>query len=353
MLHNIIKFKKIVDYYKKNTIDFPINFSPEQKYNTMYPILTIDELENFVKINNNINEISDLFEVKSILNKSEKKNCISITLFCQKSNNTYPYQHGIIDYNDTTTDWYKKYIVSLFNFINCFSKSKYFSTFFIRIYLENQLSSFIPLLLKYDLEIYHMKNNSIGLCPGALWRFLVFDDKNIDIAFSCDIDEQFNIYSKYIDSFIISDKTLGRYFHNYHYFNIINNSAINYAVVLGGVIGFRPKNNDVNFKSVIINYIIYRMLRSKTDYPNLDKDSDLQTIYNKPLIDHIYGFGGHWFSYGFDEKIWKHIFFPHFVKSGKVLSWSSSNKYIFYDKHPLSIDYNFCKSYNNKFIFLQ
>jgi hypothetical protein len=351
MLHNKIRTKNIEDYFNKNTIDFPSHFSPDDIYNSMYPILTIDQLDNYVNLNNNnINDISDLFEVNSILNKSNKKNCISITFFCQYSNNSFPYQHGTIDFNDTSTNWYKKYVVSLFNFIKSFSKSKYFSTFFIRIYLENQLKSFIPLLLKYDLEIYHMKNNSIGLCPGALWRYLVFDDKNIDIAFSCDIDEQFYIYIKYIDSFINSDKTLGRYFQNYHNFNIINNTAVNYAVVLGGVIGFRPKNNDLNFKSVIINYIIYRMLRSKTDYPNLDKDSDLQTIYNKPVNDHIYGFGGHWFMYGFDEKIWKHIFFPHFVKLGKVLSWSSSNKYNFFHKHPASIDYNFCKFYNNEFI---
>ena len=58
-----------------------------------------------------------------------------------------------------------------------------------------------------------MKNNSIGCSSSTFWRFLVFDDKDINIAFLFDIDDVFPIYSKYIDSFTQSNKTLGRIFH--------------------------------------------------------------------------------------------------------------------------------------------
>jgi hypothetical protein len=200
-----------------------------------------------------------------------------------------------------------------------------------------------------------MKNNSIGASPGTLWRFLVFDDKDINIAFSCDIDEQFNVYIPYIDSFRQSTKTLGRVFQNYDHFCIVdkNSTVVNYPVVMAGMIGIRCKNIDFNFKSTCLNYIIYKMLRSNSQYSNLENDTDLQTIYNKPFNKHIYGIGSHWYMYGFDEKIWKHVFFPYFAKKGEIVSYSQNNLnkiHLLTDVHPIKIDYNYCKYYNNEFI---
>ena len=348
------KIKNLYNFYDKFTINLPNDFTPDQMYNTIYPIMEIDDLNNYVNnnsTNEQINQISKLFEISSIINKSNKINCISLTFFCQKSNNTYPNEHGIIDFNNVKSEWYNKYANSLFRFISDFNKSTYSNNFKIRIYLENQLESFIPKLKNLNVEIYHMKNNSIGLCPGALWRFLIFDDKDINIAFSFDIDEIFSNYIKYIDSFCLSDKPFGRYFQNYkRSFCFNDENVVNYTVVLGGVIGIRPPKILINFKSIIINYIIFRMLRSSSNFPNLEKDSDLLTIYNKPYKNNIYGFGGHWYSYGFDEKIWKHIFFPYFVKRGEVLSWSTDSNYNIFKKHPCYIDYNFCTHYNNQFI---
>jgi len=352
------KLQNNLTFFNKNTIDLSNELTPDEMYNTIYPIMSIDELNNTVNtLNNNIQikEISELYEIKSIINKLDKVNCISFTFFCQNSNNTFPNEYGIIDFTNTSSNWYKKYVNNLYKFIYDFNNSKYSKSFKIRIYLENQLESFIPQLKQNNVEIYHMKNNSIGLCPGALWRFLVFDDKDINVAFSFDIDETFSNYYKYIDSFLLSDKTLGRYFQYYNksFCVIKNDIAVNYAVVFGGVIGMRPKEIDekeLNFKSTIINYTIFRMLRASSNFPNLERDTDLQTIYNKPIGNNIYGMGGHWNTYGFDEKIWKHIFFPYFVKKGSVLSWSSTNKYNILKKHPCYIDYNFCTYYKNEFV---
>jgi hypothetical protein len=257
------KLQNNLSFFDKNTINLSNELTPDEMYNTIYPIMSINELNNTVNpLNNNFNEISELYEIKSIINKSDRVNCISLTFFCQNLNNTFPNEYDTIDFKNTSSDWYKKYANSLYKFISDFNNSKYSKSFKIRIYLENQLESFIPQLKQNNVEIYHMKNNSIGLCPGALWRFLVFDDKDINVAFSFDIDETFSNYYKYIDSFLLSDKTLGRYFQYYNKSFCINknDNAVNYAVVLGGVIGMRPKQineKELNFKLTIIIFIFF------------------------------------------------------------------------------------------------
>lgn len=348
-----IKLLNINKFFDKNTVHLPDELSPDEMYSTIYPTMTIDELNNQVISDlSSINEISDLYEINSIINSSDKVNCISVSFFCQNPNNTFPNEYNPINFNDESSNWYKKYALNLYNFISDFNASKYSKTFKIRIYLEHQLESFIPKLKQKNIEIYHMKNNSIGFCPGALWRYLVFDDKNINIAFSFDIDEVFSNYIKYIDSFCLSNKVLGRYFQYYKNNFLINKNeiAVNYAVVFASVIGLRPKQSDVNFKLNCIHYTVFRKLRLSSIAPNLERDNDLQTIYNRPFNQNIYGMGGHYCLYGFDEKIWKHIFFPYFVKRGEVLSWSSTKNFNIFKKHPCYIDYRFCIHYNNEFI---
>ena len=334
-----------------------IDKDPVKMYNTMYPIMDIDYLDNYITNNveeNRKKEISDLFEVERIINKCDKSNCISVSFFCQNVNNTYINEFKSMNYNDTTSKWYFKYYVNLQKFIYDFIKSKYYTTYKLRIYLEKQLEIFIPKLVRNNIEIYLMKNNSIGGGPGMLWRYLVFDDKNIETAYVFDIDENFNTLSKYINLFSKSNKTLGRCFlHHSKNFKIDkNNIAINYPVVLGGIISMRPKKVDISFNNTCINYMLYKMLRSTTKFPNLENDSDSETIYNMPIKNHIYGWGSHWYMYGFDEKIWKHLFFPHFVKKGEVLSFNNNNINnikLLPDVHPSKIDYNLCIYYNNTF----
>jgi hypothetical protein len=334
-----------------------IDSDPVKMYNTMYPILDIDYLNTYVTENTDANQkkqISDLFEVETIINPCDKLKCISVSFFCQNVNNTYENQYGVINFNDINTRWYSKYYVNLKKLINDFNKSIYIKTFKIRIYLENQLSPLIPKLIDKNVEIYQMKHNSIGGSPGMLWRYLVFDDKNIEVAHVFDIDENFSFLSNYIKLFSKSDKTLGRYFVSHKKEFKINktSNAINYPVVSGGIIGFRPKQSELNFSDIIVSYILYRMLRSKSNFPNLENDTDPETIYNMPFNDHIYGWGGHWNMYGFDEKIWKHLFYPHFVKKGEVLSYMHDTVHtikLMSDVYPSKIDYNFCNYYNNTF----
>jgi hypothetical protein len=354
LIKKIISDNKFQVYIKNCKV---IETDPEKMYSTMYPIMDIDYLDKYISENideNQKKEISDLFEVEQIINKCDKTKCISVSFFCQNVNNTYKNQYGVINFNNEKSPWYKKYYINFQKFINNFNNSIYYKTYKLRIYLENQLSIFIPKFNNPNIEIYIMKQNSIGGCPGMLWRYLVFDDKNIEIAHVFDIDEDFNILSQYIDLFSKSDKTLGRYFQNYEKNNLVDkkNIAINYPVVYGGIVGLRPNKSDILFTNICINYILYKISRSQSNKPNLEFDTDIETIYNMPINNYIYGWGSHWFMYGFDERIWKHLFFPYFVKKGEVLSYSHNNinkiKYL-PDVHPTKIDYNFCKYYNNEF----
>jgi hypothetical protein len=338
-----------------------IDTDPEKMYNSMYPILNIDDLNSYVE---NIDkkdklDMLDLFEVEKIINKIDKPNCISVSFFCQRVSNTYPNQYGTINFYDEKSDWYKKYYVKLLQLIIDFNdvkhKKKYKKTYKIRIYLEQQLSVFIPILSKENVEIYLMKNNSIGGMPGMLWRYLVFDDKDIEIAHAFDIDESFALYTTYMDKFSSSNKVFGRCLVNCEssYKIKIDSPVINYPVVLGGIIGMRPKLIELNFKDTMINYMLFRKERLNSVHPNLENDTDLETIYNMPIGNHTYGLGGHWCMYGFDEKMWKHIFYPYFVKRGEVVSFISNNQSTINkldNIHPSKIDYNFCKLYNNEFI---
>ncbi len=354
-IRNIIHLNNLKKFFTDNKIT-DHELDPDQMFNLMYSTITLDELDKY--INNDsltptrIQELSDLFEIEKIINPINKTNCICVSFFAQYSNNKYPNELGKINILDVKSNWYNKYYVNILKFIESFKSSKFYHSFKLRIYLEQQLKNLIPNLSDKNIEIYLMKNNSIGLQPGALWRFTGLSDKTLNNAFCFDIDENFNSYSKYINSFIQSQKSLGRTFQNYNRNIKVSNSVYNHPIVSGCIIATKPQNIDLDFKEISIKYIIYRMIRSTTDFPHLEHDSDLTSIYNKPIDKHIYGWGGHWNMYGFDERIWKHILFPYFVKKSEVLSWAKNiNKNLFY-LHPCSIDYKYCTKYNNEFIII-
>ena len=155
-----------------------------------------------------------------------------------------------------------------------------------------------------------------------------------------------------------SNKTLGRLFFIRKKFpesfltdksNI--NSPIKYSVCGAGTVVFRPKQSNISIKNTIINYIHYRNFRCNTDNPCEEFDTIDTSNFNRPINKHIYGFGGYWTMYGFDEKLFKHTIYPHFIKNSDVytLFWTyNKNKLLkLEDKHSSKIDYFFMKHFNN------
>ena len=333
----------------------------ENMYDKMYSIIDIDYLQKFVeKIKNNKKaEISALFEIEEIINPTNKPNCISLCLFCRNVSNKEGSTENSLDYKCSESKWHDKYYKSLHRFIEDFNTSKYFSTFKIRLYLENQLSCFINELSSKsrNIEICLMKQNSIGAQPGMLWRFLSFDDKNLDVVYSSDIDIKFSEITNKLDAFINSKKAMGRYLSycsDDFRINYNDENPLNYAVCLGSCIAMRPKLLDINIKTIIINYILYRHFRYRTSKPSEEFDHKDTSKYNRPVGDHIYGWGGYWTMYGFDEKVWKHTIFPYLVKKSQVLTWvteENMRKFKNYDDtNSTLIDYKFTSFYNNAFV---
>jgi hypothetical protein len=317
----------------------------------MYKIISLDYLDN-MDINIDLyNEFKSYFIVEEIFNEINHLNkVISVSLFCKNVNNTYPNQYPDPEY-DENSKWYNMYYKSLLKFAN--DKRYILPDYKLRIYLENKLSHLKNNLINEFTEVYIMKNNSIGAQPGMLWRYITFDDKSVDVAFSLDIDETLEDNMKFINLFDKSDKTLGKIRGN-DGAGIINksmiNSSINYTVMLGGRIGFRPKQSDIS----IINYIILFMLlinnRFYSDKKWAIDDSEELTIYNRPFNNLGICWGGNVYLYGFDEKIWKHVFYPYFSKKQELIWYYLSKLEELYnlpDDNPYKIDYDFITYYKN------
>lgn len=344
-----------------------------QAYSSMYTILTLAELDEKRKTypTNKVNEIIDIFAVEKIFNPlPHHNNCISLTLFCQNVDNKTPALITTSKPLDNSPDsrWNTKYFSSLKTFIRDVLKSPFSKTFKIRIYLEKQLHEHYPKvfidLAPANVEVYLMKHNSIGAQPGMLWRYLAFDDKNLDLVFVSDVDVTFNgwVVNK-LKLFQKSNKTFGRFLgwhkNNLTIGNDLNN-PLNYPVCLGSAIAMRPKQFNhptITVKRTFINYILYRIHRIETsNKPWEEKDSCDTSKYNRPVEGHSFGWGGYWTMYGFDEKVFKHTLFPHFIERQEVQTWTSKGNFEKFetmdDNHPFKIDVNYTKTFGNHIVFL-
>jgi hypothetical protein len=221
------------------------------------------------------------------------------------------------------------------------------------VYLEKQLEALVPVLTEAceRLEVCVMRCDSVGALPGMVWRFLAFDDRSLEVAFVTDIDDTLASRKRFIAAFEKSGRCLGRYMP--HYGGALHVArhderflAMTYTPVIGSMIGMRPQASDVCVRDVVIDYMTWRRHRAvRGIFPNRDFDEDRDTYYNEPIGAHCYGWGAHWFMYGFDENVVRHAVFPHFVKRGEVQSWAD------YDvdelrklppAHPARLDFEFC-----------
>lgn len=324
--------QKAVEYYIDNNKLFPVEINnfhnsvlikKHFNYNVMYPIIPIDILNNTNYDNNFKEYITKFFDIEQIYNKiepSHNKILFSTSLFCQNVDNTYENQYPAPDHTNTTSKWYHKYLINIIERIKEINNS----TYNLRIYLEKKLEYLIPILLSYStrnaVEIYLMKNNSVGAQPGTLWRWLPLNDISYHIIFAADIDETFSSKYGYLNSFMSDNtKALGRYVGWYKDDIIINNRnkvdnvyMKNYTPVLGSRVAARPAQmTEIDIKQIMINYICYN-----NEY--LKKIFTYNTSYNQ------HGFI--WSKYGADERFWKHTLFPYFASKGKVQSWLHFNK---------------------------
>jgi hypothetical protein len=331
----------LIIYLLIKTEKFSVN---EIEIDKCYPPVTIDFLK---KYENNEDEISDYFKIDQIINHlPDKTKVISCSLFCKNVNIHYNNELPQPD-SGTSSTWYKKYMISFLNNIDVFGTSELVNNGWkIRIYLANDLeNTYINLLSRPYVEIYVMKSSSIGAQPGTLWRYLIYGDNTIDMAGIIDIDEPLdniykliNIFNQYPNHLLIKQ---------YEIPVIIspNSDHINNAIIRGGGHIIRPKLFNLNIEHIMAAFIRYRMDVSKSSTPNLYGDED--NICNNPIGNHIYGWGNHWFMYGFDERFLKHVIFYYIVEKGGMISLYNNNQI---ENHPAEYNYTLKINSNNIFI---
>jgi hypothetical protein len=327
-----------------------------RSFDAMYPAMAVAALSEQVKFFDK-SEFDPLFDVMRRVNELPQfTKCISVSLYCQKGNNQFAHQHGTIDHRNVSLDWYDWYVRGLLSLIGDLGRDDDLAGWKVRVHLERQLEYLIPSLLAAGskVEIFLMQSDSIGAGPGMIWRLLAFDDKALEVVFVMDVDDRLASRKRFITAFAGSSKCLGRPMPGYKRSFAINRanprgSPMNYAAVPGGIVGFRPRMSHICMRDVVVNYMAHRKQRVTSGrFPNRESDDDPDTLYNVPIGGHRYGWGGHWYMYGFDEKLLKHVVFPHFVRLGQVETWVRYDATVLKTLpayHPCRLDYEFCSQF--------
>lgn len=118
----------------------------------------------------------------------------------------------------------------------------------------------------------------------------------------------------------------------------------------------RPKQSDVSIVDLMLQYILYRIMRANTETiqnPWEEYNHTNTERFCRPIGDHFYGWGGHWAMYGFDERVMKHVIFPYFAQRGQVSTWIYEPISVYSqlpDDHPVKIDFLYSSSLHNEFI---
>ncbi len=325
-------------------------------YGEMYRIFPIEELAGRVRDLEKA-DLAGMFEVERKVNELPQfRRAITVSLYCQKADNQFANQYGSIEHRDASSAWYARYVGGLLALIRDFSRDGDLREWKLRIHLERQLEYLVPELVAAGerVEVYVMRGNSVGAGPGMSWRYLAFDDRSLEVAFVMDIDDALASRRRHILAFAAGRKAFGRYMANYGDHFLIRKSdpvgsPMNYAPALGGIVGFRPGMSAFCMRDVMVNFMAHRRQRiTAGKFPHRETDEDRDTRYNAPIGSHTFGWGGHFFMYGFDEKMLKHTLFPYFAMRGELQTW------VHYDvgavrslsaHHPCRLDYEFCTQF--------
>lgn len=235
----------------------------------------------------------------------------------------------------------------------------------LRIYISKQLADegytekiFLELLknTSVPIELYTMSSFSIGAQPGMLWRFLAFSDPLINLCVVVDIDDdglsEFKL--RRILAFETSKHSLfGRYIGRGGVdgcFRICKETnAKNYPAVLGSFVLFKPRQASLTDIDNVMTKFVYQMIKRSEDLYSLPPSIRKLSPYDQSVHSHIYGWGGHWTMYGFDERFLKHVLLHYYAKQGSVLSFIQNEAKHLYE---VSVDCKYVQSKHPNNVFL-
>lgn len=93
--------------------------------------------------------------------------------------------YSILDHTHTFWEYYVEPLINNSNYI-----VDHFTDWKLRVYLANDMPFVIPYLNPDTTEVYIMKDSSsAGVGMGTVWRFLVMDDTDVEVALITDSDK--------------------------------------------------------------------------------------------------------------------------------------------------------------------
>lgn len=265
---------------------------------------------------------ADPFEVAEHTVRPHRK-CVSVCLFKRCADNRVPNEFPVNE-----EYWRRKYWDGLQGVVG---EMPGFPDWKLRVYVEKALWDVTSTEFggHPQVELYRMKVNSVGAAPGALWRFLALADPSLDLVFETDIDEPLRTKADHIRSFEMDGRAvlgrLGGFVADREYLVDPGRSPVkNFATVLAGCVAARPARFDFDMAAALRGFMALRRHQSATDRPWAYAADDVLNAYNQPIGGHVYGWGSHWYMYGFDERFLKHVVYYHFADQGAVHTWAES-----------------------------
>jgi hypothetical protein len=266
-------------------------------------------------------ELDTLFEVQKVhnLKRGHHKKVLAFSLFWKSPNleirQPEVNQRTVYQRSPSVKgglSFYQKYGGPLIRRLKTFKK--FYPHWIARVYLAKDLSFLIPRLQGPDVEIFVMSTNSMRASPGAMWRFLVFDDPDVSVAYVRDADDapgrmdgDFSHTNKILN-WVHSDDTEG--FFRVRDLGLLSRRVIThkrYSPIVASAFGAK-KVNWINMKKAMQGYILHRVLfANERRHPK-----------DMPFVGHPFGFGNRFPDYGFDERFLKHVLYFEAIKRGQL-----------------------------------
>lgn len=259
-------------------------------------------------------KLDKMFKVKKIynLNKVKGKKVVSYSLFC-KSDFTWDKQPSVkkgtiykksAAYGHKAQPFYTSYVQPLINQLR--ELKTLFPGWVARIYLAHDLEFLVPSLVRPNVEIFLMASNSIAAAPGAMWRFLVFDDPEVSVAYVKDADlalPRFGGDARTIQHMLewVALKDSKGFFR-------LRDLGLPMVKMIRRIKRYSPiaaccfgaKNvHWVNMEKAMKGFILHRTL-----FPNESRNP-----LDISVPRHPYGYGNEFPSYGFDERFLTHVIY--------------------------------------------
>ena len=252
-----------------------------------------------------------------------QENCVSASLFKQNANNRYKNEFEVDE-----AGWHSKYWLGL----EMIAKEiRHFPEWKLRLYVESQLWDEVvnEFQANPQIELFRMQTDSIGADPGALWRFLALSDKRLRHVLVTDIDESLLPKRSRMETFIANREiAVGRFGGFSDPKNYIvdkaHSDSKNYATMIASSVMSRPELVEFDLAQAIKGFMVHRVKHSRTERPWSYSETDKLNAYNVTVGHHVYGWGSHWFMYGFDERFLKHVLYYHFANNQNLLTWAST-----------------------------